>query len=465
MAVVAAAIAALAGCMSVREARLAQEGIRGRAEGQAAKKESPVFGDTLESHVAYAIANRPNMWNAGLEVRDARLRMKEIAADAPLLSSTPWGALSASGNLGHSEQSKSAHFDKMEHKTDGVASGGVSVDVLLWDFGRNAANANAQAERVIAAELSAQETGYSIFEEVANAYFARLQAAALLEVAFTNAQMRSEHLVQAQERLNAGEAQKLDVLRARLDYTEAQEQIVSVSNDYATAGARLASAMGLDATWGDDIPTGVATFRDSVRVFEDTVDTAGDLYEFARTNSPSMQVARARLRAATHAVDYAISDLMPSISASVSLNWTDPLWYWRWGVNGVQSLYSGFGRMTALERSVVAMDMAAAAVDEAELALSLSINLAVVERDNAREAYLTAEATVQSAKENLDTVSAQLMVGDASRVEYTDAVADYVSALANRVKAFYRGQIAEAKLFTLAGVMPVYFEETKGEGE
>ena len=178
-----------------------------------------------------------------------------------------------------------------------------------------------------------------------------------------------------------------------------------------------------------------------------------------------MQVARARLRAATHAVDYAISDLMPSISASVSLNWTDPLWYWRWGVNGVQSLYSGFGRMTALERSVVAMDMAAAAVDEAELALSLSINLAVVERDNAREAYLTAEATVQSAKENLDTVSAQLMVGDASRVEYTDAVADYVSALANRVKAFYRGQIAEAKLFTLAGVMPVYFEETKGEGE
>lgn len=460
-------VAVLAGCMGIRDARVAQDAVLDRATGEIVENdEEPEFGETLESHVSYAIEHRPAMENAGLEVLDARLRLKEIASDAPVLSETPWGAFTVNGNLGHSEQSKSAHFDKMKKKTDGVASGGISFDVLLWDFGRNSANAKAQAERVVAAEMEAQKTAYTIFEDVANAYFARLESAALLEVALTNAHMRSEHLLQAEERLKAGEAQKLDVLRARLDFTEAQEQIVSVSNDYATAGARLANAMGLDATWGDDIPFGKGSFRDSVRVFEDSSDSADELFLFARTNSPSMQVARARLRAASSAVDYAISDLMPSVSASLSLNWTDPLWYWRWGVNGVQNLFSGFGKVTALERAVVAMDVAATAVDEAELALSLEIALAVVERDNAREAYITAEATVQSARENLETVSAQLMVGDASRVEYTDAVADYVSALANRVKAFYRGQSAEAKLFSLAGVSPVYFEESKeGDGE
>ena len=64
-----------------------------------------------------------------------------------------------------------------------------------------------------------------------------------------------------------------------------------------------------------------------------------------------------------------------------------------------------------------------------------------------------------SGRENLETVREQYQVGDVSRVEYADAAADYTEALGDRVRAFYRGQIAEAKLFRLAGRMPKYSEE------
>jgi outer membrane protein TolC len=38
-----------------------------------------------------------------------------------------------------------------------------------------------------------------------------------------------------------------------------------------------------------------------------------------------MRLSRARLRASSAEVDYAIADLMPSVRASVSLDWTNPL--------------------------------------------------------------------------------------------------------------------------------------------
>jgi len=448
---------AACGCGTVREARQAQDAVAGRTSGEASHAgECPNIGSTLPELVGYALENRPDMAAARLAVEDARLALKEIAANAPLASRTPWTSIDASISGGHSESSAAAHFDDLKTKTDGSASGTLSIDVLLWDFGRNDANCRAQSERVLAAELDLTSIGYSVFEEVAEAYFTRLQDEALLAVAMSNEVMRAGHLYRAQAMLEAGEAQKLDVLRAKLDLAEAREAIVAASNELVNADARLADALGIEATWRKAIPPSGSSLHRTVRVFGDTVFPSKDMYDFARTNAPNMKVARAKLRAASAAVDYAIADLMPSVSASFALNWSDPLWYWRWGVNAAQNLFTGFKKTTAVDRAVVAMNQAATSVDSAELALSLNIEMAINERDNAREALATAEVSVHTAKENLDTVYGQFAVGDASRVDFTDAVADYVTAIANYIKAFYRGQIAEAKLFALGGVEPVY---------
>ena len=246
------------------------------------------------------------------------------------------------------------------------------------------------------------------------------------------------------------------------------QNVVAASNDVVTAGAELMAALGVDAASGDFrtvLGPRDAGLSQLLRSLADTSVGASELYGVACTNAPSVQAARAHLRAASHEVDVAVANLYPTLSASIALNWADPLWYWRWGVNGAMSLFTGWRKTAAVERATIALDSAAAGVDAAELELSRDIELAVAERDNALEALEAARTSVRSGKENLDTVREQYQVGDVSRIEFTDAVAGYASSLGDRVRAFYRGQIAEAKLFRVVGRWPEYTEETISEDE
>jgi len=459
-----AAAAAVAGCAAVRDARMAQDAARPAGEGGAASaRKVALAGEPLESLVAYAISNRPSMVSARLAVDDARLALREISSDAPIVSSTPWNAVDARASLAYSEASRRAQFSDAKWKTRrGDPSATLSLDLLVWDFGRNSARAHAQCESVIAAERALDKEGLAVFDEVAAAHFALLQNEALAEVAATNVMMCAEHLKQEEDRFELGETRNLDVLRARLDLARANETAVSASNDVATAGANLMAALGIDATAGgfrEVLGPGGESIDAVTRVFKATTTTAAEAFMFARTNSPAVAVARAKVRAASAQVDYAIADLAPSLSASASLNWTDPLWYWQWGLDAVQSLFTGWKKTTAVERAKVALESAASSLESEEQQLSRSIELAVAERDSAAEALATAAESVRQARENLETVASQHDVGDATRIDYADAVSAYVEALGSRVKAFYRGQIAEAKIIGLTGREPEFADE------
>lgn len=459
----AGAALALSGCGTVRDARQAQRDAAAKGEEtriDAARVD--LSGYSLDRLVGFALATSPSMRLAELAVEDARLALREIAADAPIASMTPWNAAHASLSAGYSESSVPAHLEDMKAKTErGNATSGLSLDLLLWDFGRNNARARAQAENVLAAEESLVQEGYAVFVEVSAAYLALMQNEALHEVAASNVQQYVEHLSRAEDRFNTGEAQNLDVLKARLDLARARESLVAASNDVTVAGARLMAAIGVDASKGDF--RSVLGRRESglqhvTRFFADSEDTSARVFELARTNAPAMKIARARLRAASAQVDYAIEDLMPTLTASVSLNWTDPLWVWRWGLGAAQTVFTGGRKTTAVDRAVVAMQSAGSTVDSEEQALSRKVEIAVAERDNARESMISATESVRQAAENLETVKSQYEVGDVSRVEFTDAVSAYTEALGNKVKAFYRAQAAEAALFELTGREPVYAE-------
>lgn len=465
---VIAILAASAGCSAIRGARSAQDDVAPKGAGAAPAAERVDFrGRALEWLVGFALTNRPSVVSRRLAVEDARLALRTIAADAPLVSGTPWTAPSLSASGGHSESSRGTSLRDHRFSTRGSPSAALSIDLLIWDFGRNSARAKAQAEEVVAAEASLMDEGCRVFEEVSVAYFTFLEKRALLEVAATNEMQYANHLARAEERLNAGEANRLDVLKARLDLANARQATVAASNLVATSGATLMSALGVDASRGTceeafgEPSLGMdEVYRGLVRSSEGV----GELFAYARTNAPSVQASRARLRAASHDVDFAIADLGPELSVSTSLSWTDPLWYWGWGVSAAQSLFQGFRRTTAIDRAVVALRRAEAEVDEAEQGLSASLEAAVAVRDNSVQAVASALAAVRSARENLDTAQEQLSVGSVSRIELSDAIASYSSALGDSIKAFYGGQRAEAALTALVGRYPEYADEVvKGE--
>ena len=352
--------AVLAGCgtfHAVHEARSAQRALAARGTGSDAgipAANADLKGMSLSQLVGFALDNRPSMMRARLAVEDARIALRQAAADAPLLSSTPWGAFGASASIGRSESSRAGY--SLRGDTDGSASGSLSLDVLLYDFGRNAAAARAYAEEVVAAETALVDAGYTVFEEVAAGYFALVRNETLLEVALTNEAEYAEHLEQAEMRMKHGEAKEVDVLKAKLDLAKSVQNVVAASNDVAIAGAELMTALGVDASSGgfrEVLGQRRMELSHMQRSFASTSGGIAELYGFARTNAPAVTVARTRLRAASHRVDAAVADLYPSLSASLALNWTDPLWYWRWGVNGAASLFTGWRRTAAVERATV----------------------------------------------------------------------------------------------------------------
>lgn len=447
--------------MTIFNAQEAQRSVEGKAEGVREEVSKLDLADySLEELVRFAMTNRPAMVSAALAVADARLALMEIVADAPLVSSSPWASPHLSLSGGHSESSLAD--TSIRWRTDGNASAGLSLDILIYDFGRNNARANAQVEQVIAAEHDFIRTGYQVFAEVSSAYFNLMESDALLEVAITNETEFALHLKEAQDRLAAGEAMKLDVTRAKSNLYQAREEVIVASNSVVTTGATLMKVLGIDVTRGtrDEVyPKSGVALASAMRGFARTDYGVDSAFDLARTNAPAMAIARARLRAASRQVDYAIADLMPSVSAQIGINWADPLWVWHWGIDAAQSLFLGFRKVTAVDRAVVALESAATDVDEAEQQLSLDLETAIAVRDNAVKKLETARMTVIQAREDLGLVKQQYQEGEVSRVDFTEAVTSYTRALGNRISAFYTNQRAEASLFAIIGRVPEYDEK------
>ena len=301
-----------------------------------------------------------------------------------------------------------------------------------------------------------------VFEEVSTSYFTLLMNDALFDVARTNEWECMNHLIQATNRFENGEAKLLDVLRARLDLSESIQSRISASNETVIAGAEFRRALGLSsdlACRADVLPVSGNGLDSMLKEFEHSQMSEADALDSARTNSPSLMVKRAELRVAINQVDWAIADLFPELKLSSSFNFMDPAWNWSWAFGAMQSIFLGWRKTAAVDAAVIRMRSARMEVEAAERNLSRDLSIAIANRNDSIASLTAARTSVRQAYENLRVANEQYQLGEASRIDYTTAVSDYVTALGKRVKSFYEGQLAEVKIIRLTGVEPLYHHQ------
>ena len=458
----AGALGALAGCETVARARAAQRDVAAATNdcAVAASTNAPprvdLRGGDLYDYAAFALTNRPSLASARLAVSNAALALASVTADRALQVGLSGGYSQATANGG-------SHFSW--HQPRGKGTADVSLDLLLCDFGRIDAKEQEARENLVAAERDLADGEFAVFDEVAQAYCTLRRNDALLAVARTNEFMHAEHLRQSEVLFAAGEAKKLDVLKARVDLSAARLATINASNDVVTAGAEFLRALGLDAgraTRAEVLEAAADALADRGHGLPSTAFDAAEALQVARTNAPSLMVLRAKLRAASARVDYAVADLLPELTLSSAFSFADPAWNWSWGVKAVQTLLDGRRKQLAVDAAVVEMARARTDVEAAEQTLSHDLAVAVATRDNAREALAAATVEVAQARENLETVTMQYNVGDACRLDFTDAADDLADALGARVKAFYAGEAAEAALIRLTGRVPPFAGRAEG---
>ena len=432
------AAALLAGCTTVREARRAQSEDAERtvrwAETPFAAREGEL---AMEELAAWARTNAPAVVQARQDVVQAQIALRSVkAAFIPVVD----------GSIGYTYGSKNVDPHDTKWDGDGTWGGNVSLNWLLYDFGRTRASTRRAVAALAAADQAERAAENGAVYGVRAACFALRRAEELLRVAAATSESYRQHRDQTKDRFDVGAAMNYEVSKSEVDYQNALLSEISASNAVETARASLALALGLAEN--PRIALGDCSFPEMTN----DVDA---LMAVAATNAPALAALRASADAAKNYVDWTICDLYPNLSFRLSFDAkgdSSPLlWNYAAAPAVAQTLFSAGAKNRQIETAVAQLRAARSKLAEAEQQLFNQVLTATLSADRARKSLAVAEAALAASKENFDVVSSRYDVGKASALERTDAQVALSSAEAAVVTARYDLQDTQILLARLIG--------------
>ena len=432
------AAALLAGCTTVREARRAQ---REDAERTVRWAETPFAareGDlAMEELAEWARTNAPAVVQARQDVVQAQIALRSVkAAFIPVVD----------GSVAYTYASKNIDPHDTKWDGDGTWGGNVSLNWLLYDFGRTRASTRRAVAALAAADQAERAAENGAVYGVRAACFALRRAEELHRVAVETSESYRLHRDQTKDRFDVGAAMNYEVSKAEVDYQNALLSEISASNAVETARASLALALGLAEN--PRIALGDCSFPEMT-------NDVGALMAVAATNAPALAALRASADAAKNYVDWTICDLYPNLSFRLSFDAkgdSSPLLWNYAAVPAVaQTLFSAGAKNRQIETAVAQLRAARSKLAEAEQQLFNQVLTATLSADRARKSLAVAEAALAASKENFDVVSSRYDVGKASALERTDAQVALSSAEAAVVTARYDLQDTQILLARLIG--------------
>ena len=432
------AAALLAGCTTVREARRAQ---REDAERTVRWAETPFAARTdalpMEELAEWARTNAPAVVQARQDVVQAQIALRSVkAAFIPVVD----------GSIAYTYASKNIDPHDTKWDGDGTWGGNVSLNWLLYDFGRTRASTRRAVAALAAADQAERAAENGAVYGVRAACFALRRAEELHRVAVETSESYRLHRDQTKDRFDVGAAMNYEVSKAEVDYQNALLSEISASNAVETARASLALALGLAES--PRIALGDCSFPEMT-------NDVGALMAVAATNAPALAALRAAADAAKDYVDWTICDLYPNLSFRLSFDAkgdSSPLLWNYAAVPAVaQTLFSAGAKNRQIETAVAQLRAARSKLAEAEQQLFNQVLTATLSADRARKSLAVAEAALAASKENFDVVSSRYDVGKASALERTDAQVALSSAEAAVVTARYDLQDTQILLARLIG--------------
>jgi outer membrane protein len=398
----------LSGCATVREARQAQ---REDAERTVLWAETPFAARedalAMEELAQWARTNAPAVVQARQDVVQAQIALRSVkAAYIPVVD----------GSVAYTYSSVNIDPHDTSWDGDGLWDGKLSLNWLLFDFGRTPASTRRAVAALAAADQNARAAELAAVHDVRAAAFSVFRTRELLAVARDNTAAYKEHLDQTQSRREVGTAKDFEVSKARVDYDNARLAEIVAAHNVETARASLALALGLAEN--PDFDLAEATFP----AFTNSV---GELFAVAQTNAPLLAALRAAADSAKAYVDWTICDLYPKLSLSLTFDAqgdsTPLLWNYAAVPAAAQTLFAGRAKTRQIETAVAQLRSARSKLAAAEQALYNQLLSATLAADRAAESLAVAQSAADAAEDYFSVVSSRYDVGKASALERTDA--------------------------------------------
>lgn len=334
--------------------------------------------------------------------------------------------------------------------TRGLWSFGATVSQLVWDFQQTSGRWRAARESAAAQRETERTTFTSVLLSVRAAFFAARAAKDLVGVARETAANQDAHLRQVQGFVDVGTRPQIDLAQARADRANAQVQLVTAENGYATAKAQLDQAMGLDEPEEYDVADDTLPPVDG----EDAALEA--LLAEALAARPEIAALERQRRAQEATLGATRGGYLPSVGLSTGITDAGPYLddtvpNWSAQATLTWNLFDG-----GLTRAQVREAGANLDVEDARLAaLRQQVR---VELEQARLGVRAAKATLAAAgdalanaRERLRLAEGRYQAGAGSIIELGDAQVAATSAAAQRVQAEYSLASARASLLAALG--------------
>jgi outer membrane protein len=418
---------------------------------------------TLAEAEKAALAAKPEVRLAAANTAAGVARTEQ--ARAPLLPQVKIEGL-YERTTGNREQKPDRAFNVSNStETFNWFDGELSVDQLVYDFGRTPNRWRAAAQRAAGLGDTERAARLDALLDVRAAFFQARAAKGLVEVARQTLANYERHYDQIAGFVHAGTRPEIDLAQASADRASARVTLIRTENAYTVDRAELNRAMG---TVGD---TGYDVADDNLPPVPGEAGAVGPLIDEAVRARPELAALDAQIRAQELALKAARGGYGPSLGvvagasdAGIQFTQTHYLdnfgqvqsfggmaWNVWVGLKLTWPVFQGFATRGEVHEASAALDGLRAQRDAALHQVWVAVQRAAPGIRAAKEALVAADEALASAQKRLTLAEGRYTAGAGSIIELSDAQLGQTTAAAQRVAADYALSAARADLCLALG--------------
>ncbi len=339
-----------------------------------------------------------------------------------------------------------------------------AVNYLLLDFGRRDAAARSAREALIAANFMFNQRVQQIVFDVERAYYTLDAAREDVRSAEVVLKMARTDRIAARKRLNVGLATRPQVLLSEQREAQAEYELQNARLAVSDAQARLALAIGVEATAIPDIEG-----LEGQPIPKQLGQSVDQLIAVALRRRPDLGAKAAALREASARVDAAQASLYPTLGASAYYGFfgfnyklsNPPTPSYTAGVPEYAALvtlkwdiFTGFQRLNAIREAQAQREAARAQLRSSELDLSAEVWSAYFTFTTSMRKYRYAIALLKASQSSYDSNLRSYQHGLASILDLLSAERDLAGARYALIQSKAEVLISAAALSYAIGVIP-----------
>jgi outer membrane protein TolC len=329
-------------------------------------------------------------------------------------------------------------------------SAGLASSIDVFTGGRRSADRDRANANAKAAEVSDISQRFAVTLAAQRAFYDNLRASDLVDVARARIAQAERGFRSAQSRIRAGTTTKSDELRARLELTSGEQQLVAALDTLQTTAYALGRLVGANG------PVGAK--RSSTEEPHALALSDSEIVRLAVETSPTVRTAQANEEAMRALTKSARATYVPGLRVTGGYNWANQTTLagavrpgWSVAVGSSYPLFNGFQREDAVTRADVSAEVAhATALDATRQARAEAARLLAGLRFSERNIALAGEA-VRAAQEDLRVQSERYQAGIATELDHLTSQLAVTQAQLGLVAARFNYLITRAQLEALVG--------------